>query len=227
MASFQITLGQFPDSNLDQFSSTFRKYAEIYSQRSGAGKGMSVIILERAGKLAYELFKQTEAIAPTQSDIAADVQKLGWKIPEKFPDGRIGRGTPDQWAGTAIKSLPKVRGRKTKERRTQEAGIRSQKPTLQMMQQFVIKHRTAHRKFIASGWLGAISQLGGRVTGTTQLGSGGRAEYRGGEIDIINDRPGCVAANQKHNFVQKAIDAQTSDMAEYVATRLTQDRIAA
>lgn len=210
--------------NADKFADTMRRYADIYSARHPE-KGLGQIMLERARNLAIKLYQATKAIAPTQARIAADVQKQGWRIPTKFPDGRLGRGTPDQWIGTAIKALPKVRGRKTKDRLALEQSIRDRKPTLQDMQAFVIKHRSAHAGFIASGWKGALWDLGGQASG----GGFGRATVidNGNEIDLINNAPGATAADAKHGFVQKGIDDATADMAWYIMTRLQEERKAA
>jgi hypothetical protein len=210
--------------NAAEFTATMNRYAELYSSRH-PDKGLGQIMIERARNLAIKLYEATKVIAPTQSDIAADVQKQGWNIPEKFPDGRIGRGTPDQWIGAAIKSLPKVRGRKTTERKALESSMRGSKPTLQQMQAFVIKYRTAHAGFIASGWKGALWDLGGKATG----GGFGRASVNdnGSEIEIVNNAPGAAAADAKHNFTQQGIADATADMEWYIFTRLQEQRKAA
>lgn len=218
MANFSVTV------NADAFSDTMQRYAEVYSRRHPE-KGLGQIMIERARNLALKLYQATKAIAPTQAQIAADVQKQGWRIPTNFPDGRLGRGTPDQWLGTAVKSLPKVRGRKTAQRKAEEAAIRARKPTLQEMQAFVIKHRSAHAGFIASGWKGALWDLGGKATG----GGFGRAEVMdgGNEIEIVNNAPGAAVADAKHGFVAKGIEDATKDMEWYVFTRLLEERDAA
>src|SRR6267142_2315781 len=203
------------ETDADKFAAVARRYAEVYSMRHPE-KGLGQIFKERALNLTFKIYAATKKIAPTQAQIAADVQKQGWRIPVKFSDGRLGRGTPEQWAGTAVGALPRRRGRKSKERLAQEAAILRGKPTLERMQAFVIKHRSAHAGFIASGWLGALRDLGGQTSG----GRFGRAEAKGGEIDIINDAPGCSEANAKYNFVGKGIQDATADMAFYIADRL-------
>lgn len=208
--------------NAEPFARVMRSYADIYGGRH-PDKGLGLIILERARKLAFELYNQTKAIAPSQAKIAGDVQRLGWRIPEKFPDGRLGRGTPDQWIGQAVASMPKQRGRKSKARLAQEATVRAQKPTLTDMQNFVIKYRTRHTGFVATGWLGAISDLGGAISANGR----GHAEIRPDEIDIVNTAPGCSEANAKHGFVQKAIAAQIADMTTYIVSRLQEEKQAA
>src|SRR3954471_7642942 len=92
--------------NASQFSDTMKRYAEVYSMRH-PDKGLGEIVIGRALNLAIKLREATLKIAPNQAQIAADVQRQGWKIPEKFPDGRLGRGTSDQWAQTAVAALPK------------------------------------------------------------------------------------------------------------------------
>lgn len=210
--------------NASQFSDTMKRYAEVYSMRH-PDKGLGEIVIGRALNLAIKLREATLKIAPNQAQIAADVQRQGWKIPAKFPDGRLGRGTPDQWSRGALAALPKQRGRKTAARHTEEAAILGSRPTLQQMQAFVIKHRSAHSGFIASGWVGAIFDLGGRAKG----GGFGRATVKdgGAEIDIINNAPGCTEADAKHGFVVKGIANATQDMANYITERLFAMRKAA
>jgi hypothetical protein len=210
--------------NADQFAETMHKYAEVYSFRHPE-KGLGQIIKERALNLALKLYQATKDIAPTQAQIAADVQKQGWRIPTKFPDGRLGRGTPDQWVGGSLNALPKHRGRKSKARLSQEASIRSSKPTLQDMQAFVIRHRSAHAGFVASGWSGALHDLGGQSGG----GRYGHAEVieDGAEIEIVNNAPGAAEAEAKHHFIANGIAAATQDMAVYIASRLAEERKAA
>jgi hypothetical protein len=98
-------------TNADEFAEVYRRYASFAHSVTGPE-----LLARESRKLIFELYNQTKAVAPTISDITQDVVKQGWKIPAKFPDGRVGRGTPDQWKGTAIASLPKRRGRKTKAR---------------------------------------------------------------------------------------------------------------
>lgn len=210
-------------TNADQFAAVARRYAEVFSIRHPE-KGLGQIYRERALNLALKLYKATKDIAPTRAQIAADVIKQGWRIPEKFPDGRLGRGTPDQWSQTTVAALRTARGRKTRARTAEEAAILGQRPTLQQMQTFVIKYRSSHAGFIASGWLGALRDLGGKTDG----GRYGHADVKDvDQIEIVNDAPGCIEANQKHNFVAKGIADATADMAEYIATRLSEELKAA
>lgn len=215
------------DTNMPEFARTMRKYGAIYGQRHG--KTLDLIILERAKKLAYELYAQTAAIAPDKGRIAADVQKLGWRIPPYFPDGRMGRGEPRMWADNAIDELPKRRGRKSKKRLAQEESIRNSKATLAQMQAFVIRRRASHAKFVATGWLRCILDLGGSLnkgSGDVNPNAGG-AVIKPGEVELHNNTPGCVPANSKYGFVKKAIAAQIQDMTEYIVSRTQQARKAA
>lgn len=183
-------------TNADEFSAVYRRYAAFAHSVTGPE------LLERESKkLIIELYKQTKAVAPNISDIAADVTKQGWKIPTKFPDGRVGRGTPDQWKGTAISSLPKKRGRKTKARLAEEAGIASGKANLAMMQAFVIKKRVAHIGYVARGWLNAVISIEGDSI-----------------VDVINHNAGAGMAvvEAKHGVVARAFAARSADMLGWI-----------
>lgn len=217
-------------TNSDQFAAQVRRYASIFGPRHGYSLGE--VVLDRARKLAYELYKQTRKVAPTQQQITADVQKQGWKIPKYFPDGRVGRGEASQWAGVAVSLLPTVRGRKSKARIAQEAAIRASKPTLEQMQAFVIRERSKAIGFVSLGWMAAYNQLGG-AGGDRVNPEQGRAEFHedfqglNGEVDIINDTPGILEVNAKHGVVQAAIQEQINDMGKYIADHLRQELQAA
>ncbi len=225
-------------TNAADFSKQFKKYAAIYSQRSGRGKTLDQILLERAKKLAYALYEETAKIAPTKAQITADVQAQGWNIPKHFKDGRIGRGLPTDWQAQSFNDQVDARrkgkrGRKTKAEKAFESSlegtIRSAKSTLQMMQAYVIRRRLNAAGYIASGWLGAIIDLGGgaKIKSGAVSRTRGRAEIAPDGVYLINDTPGCVEANAKYGFTGKAIAAQISDMAEYISSRLNQLRKAA
>jgi hypothetical protein len=205
-------------TNANEFAATFRRYAELNR------RNLADLAIDQSRKLAIELYNQTAAVAPTQAQIAADVQKQGWKIPEKFPDGRLGRGTPGQWIGSAVAALPRRRGRKSKARGAQEAAILSSKPNLQQMQAFVIKHRTRAIKYVASGWLGAVQDLGGSLKSSSGAVNSrrGRAEVADGAVSIINDTPGMMAVDQKHGVIQKAINTRINDMRVYIARKIAE-----
>jgi hypothetical protein len=183
-------------TNAEEFSAVYRRYASFAHSVTGPE-----LLARESQKLIFELYKQTKAVAPTISDIASDVTKQGWKIPAKFPDGRIGRGTPDQWKGTAIASLPKRRGRKSKARLAEEASIASGKATLGMMQAFVIKRRVAHIGYVARGWLNAVVSTEGDEV-----------------VDVINKNTGTgmAAVEAKHGVVAKAFAARSADMLGWI-----------
>jgi hypothetical protein len=149
----------------DLFETAFREYADWYTDKHQDANAIS-IFKSRAQKLAYDLYAETAAIAPTDDQIEAAVHAQGWKIPKWFhdPDApkgfRIGRGPVSFWLEAAVKSLPKRRGRKSKARKAQEAEIRGMMPTLDQMQAFVIAWRERARLYLASGWLPAIQDLG-------------------------------------------------------------------
>jgi hypothetical protein len=71
-----------------RFKDQMLRYAAIYGPRHD--KGLGEIMLERAKKLTFQLYKETKRVAPTSSDIASDVVRQGWKIPDQVP-GRPAR----------------------------------------------------------------------------------------------------------------------------------------
>ena len=211
------------------FSDAFRKYAE-WNHRDGAD-----LFVDQTRKLATELYNQTAAIAPSEAQIQSDVDAQGWEIPKRFPDGRLGRGTPAQWIGAAYhaaikaKSLIKKRGRGAKGYNiAQENAFRDQRPTLQQMQAFVIARRMKSNFYIATGWLGSILALGGSV----QSSSGKVDPKRGGaqirrspsEVDIVlwNETPGIETMEEKRHFVEKAIAVRAVDMWVYIRRKMTE-----
>lgn len=218
-------------TNAASLAQTFRNYAEVYGSRH-PDVGPAKMLIENARKLATDLYNVSAEIAPTQAQIAADVKKLGWKIPKKFPDGRIGRGEPSDWQGLAFsdveKSLTKGRkGRRSNKLKGQlqaaETSIRGTRPTLEMMQNYVIRRRFAHIKYIASGWLGAIQDLGGSLKQSSGnvKSSRGRAEVQDDAIVIINNSAGINVVNQKYKLVQRAIQRRISDLRVYLLDHLS------
>lgn len=212
------------DTALDLHREQLRTYM-IWNQRDGAE-----LFVDEMRKMATELYNQTAAIAPTKGEITSDVRKQGWAIPRKFPDGRLGRGVPRQWQGVAWQKLKqkvwKKRGRPRNGEKTREYAAEdeffAQKPTLAMMQAFVIKIRNAARLYLASGWLGAILDLGGAAKNT----SGAVDRARGGAIirkgpghvavEFWNRTPGIEDMDAKHHFVDKAIAVRIVDMQAYI-----------
>lgn len=210
-------------SQLDSLRQTFRTYA-AWNQRDSAD-----LFLDQSRKLATELYQQTAAIAPSKSKIAADVKALGWKIPRKFQDGRTGRGVRAQWLGYAYsrsKASKRKRGRQSRGNAAAfEAAFESamnRKATLADMQKFVIAMRSNARLYLASGWLGAVLDLGGSVkntSGRVDRSRGGAIIRRGQgsvEVEFWNRTPGIETMDAKHHFVAKAIAVRTLDMFAYI-----------
>jgi hypothetical protein len=194
-------------TNSPLLAATFRKYAEA------RGKDLNELMLDQGRKLATQLYVETAAVAPTAAQIAADVKRQGWKIPAFFADGRMGRGTPSMWARARARGRPR------------KAGSAPRPPTLAMMQAFVTKWRVAHRLFVASGWLGAVSDLGGSLKATSGVitKTRGRAEVlqetNYTRITIVNDTPGILSVDAKHDVAKKAIAARIADMMVYIARK--------
>lgn len=215
----------------DRHLRAFREYAQ-WNQRDGAE-----LFIGETRKYAVELYVQTEAVSPTKAEIAADVRALGWKIPAFFADGRIGRGLPRMWADFIQARKEKGqrrRGRPTKgtaeEREEQRAKVLN-RPTLAQMQAFVIAVRNRARLYLASGWLGAIADLGG--TPPSSLDRRGELAHRSGvtsarggatirrsagrvEIDLWNETPHIVAFDQEHQIVERARAARALDLYVYI-----------
>ena len=194
------------ETNAQEFAETFRKYASFAHSVTG-----QALIKREAQKLASILYAETLKVAHTIAQVTADVVAQGWKIPTTFSDGRIGRGTPDQWTATAIATLPTKRGRKSKSRLQAEALIKAAKPTLADMQAFVIKHRAAHIGYVASGW--------GRHNVEIS-----ESEH---EVEITNHNPGMAAVDAKHHVVDKAMAIRAVDMQDWIERQLHEMKEAA
>lgn len=227
-------------SQLENLRRGYKSYASWYLGAHPDQDGEDLFI-DQGRKFATELYNQTAAIAPTPAQIAADVTAQGWKIPRKFPDGRLGRGVPAQWLGVAYKAALKAkeiarkRGRGAKAfNDAQESSFLAQKPTLQVMQAFVIKNRVNAILNLASGWLGAIAELGGSLK--ERRGRGSIAGYprqnakRGGadihrspgrsEIVLWNETPGMTEMDAKHGIVAKAVTVRVADMIVYIRRKM-------
>jgi hypothetical protein len=229
MLSLESTAGQ-----RDALRRGYRLYADWYLD-AHPDENAAGLFEEQGKKLAIELYQQTAAIAPSESQIASDVTAQGWKIPRKFADGRLGRGWPAQWTGTAYlqmlkdKTIKKKRGRNARQFNIdQENAIRDAKPTLQQMQAFVIKMRTNARLFLASGWLAAVELLGGSVrasNGQVDPDRGGveiRHTATSHEITIWNATPGVVEMDDQHGFVARAVRVRVADMMIYVQRKMSE-----
>ena len=206
-------------SNTGRVREMFRTYA-TYNKREIDG-----LALDQSRKLATDLYVETAAIAPTKAEIAADVKALGWKIPTRFADGRMGRGTIRNWLGLAFAKQQKrirKRGRRSKKDHQDEATYMAGKPTLAQMQAFVIKMRDHARLFLASGWLGAIVDLGGTTkdsSGFVYRDRGGATVFRSpGLVQVIfwNRTPGILTMQDKKDFVGKAMARRVADMWVYI-----------
>ena len=216
---------EISSSNTGRVREMFRQYTQYNKRDSDA------LAIDQTRKLANDLYNATAEIAPTRAEIAADVKALGWKIPTRFADGRLGRGTIKNWLGLAYAKQQRrirKRGRKSKKDHQDEATFMAGKPTLAQMQAFVIKLRNAARLYLASGWLGAIVDLGGSTkasSGFVDRDRGGATIFRSpGLVQVIfwNRTPGILTMQDKKDFVGKAIAARVSDMWEYIRRKQTE-----
>lgn len=207
----KITVG----SNAGSLAETFRDYLRL-NQRNVDG-----LIMEQSRKLATDLYVVTdEMLTPSKEKIAAKVKSLGWRV--------IKRGTPDQWKSGSL--AKRGRGRPSKAAQAARAAAMATAATLEQMQAFVIKKRSDARKYLASGWVGAIRDLGG----SPKIGSGAIRTERGrADIDltagspritIVNDTPGIATMAAKVPFVQVAIARRLADMRVYIARKRAEMR---
>ena len=213
------------NSNTTRIREAFQQYA-MYNKRN-----RETLFRDQARKLAVELYNQTAAIAPSEDDIAAKVRSLGWRIPKNFADGRIARGTKEQWVGVdwERRKPKRRRGRPTKRSAAAYQAKMDwffqdyyERPTLDQMQQFVIMMRTQARLYLASGWLGAVVDLGGSV----KASNGGVSRDRGGAfitrnegllaVTLWNRSVGIVDVDEQKGFSKKAIEVRVADMWKYV-----------
>jgi hypothetical protein len=206
---------------------TFRQYVQFNK------RDQDFLWQDQSRKLAVDLYTETAAIAPTRAEIAADVKALGWKIPTKFADGRLARGTAAMWLNNALiknRRVARKRGRKSKKDFLTERQFLAQKPTLSQMQQFVINLRTKARLFLASGWLGASADLGGSLSdtsGAVQHDRGGATVFRSpGLVQVLfwNRTPGIATMQEKKDFVGKANGRRVADMWVYIRRKMGEGR---
>ena len=210
-------------TNAQAVRATFQQYVQ-HNKRD-----QDFLWRDQSRKLATDLYTETAAIAPSRAEIAAEVKQLGWRIPTRFADGRLGRGVAKNWLGyayTKMRRRVRRRGRKTKADHLEEADFMAQRPTLQQMQQFVIDLRTKARLFLASGWLGAIVDLGGSVQATSgfvQRERGGATIFRStGLVQVMfwNRTPGIETMQEKKDFVGKASARRVADMWVYIRRKM-------
>ncbi len=127
-------------TNASQIANVFKRYAALNGRdplQLLHNQALELVGGPKSGKPS--LLSLTWQAAPNLSQLQSDVKKQGWKIPVKFPDGRLGRGTPKMWGDLQVKKLPVRRGRKSKSRLEQEAQIRGRANNLEAMQAFVIQ----------------------------------------------------------------------------------------
>lgn len=200
--------------NDSAFRDTFRRYAD-WNRRDGAE-----LFVDQTRKLAVELYTQTAAIAPSKATIAQKVKSLGWRV--------IKRGDPDQWRQSAAKNYNKRRGRPTNATQAARKALLSAKATLEQMQSFVIKKRSDARLYLASGWLGAVVDLGGSLKSTSgevdreRGGAHVRRSSTGVEITLWNRTDGIETMDAKKHFVAKAIAVRTADMWTYIIRKMNE-----
>lgn len=193
------------------------------------------LFVESARKLATELYNETAKEAPTKARITADVQRQGWRIPRVFTPGnfgkawRRGRGVPAQWLGFAMGKMRQ--GRPTKAAlKAREKGM-SARPTLKQMQDFVIKIRYDARLYLASGWLGAVSDLGGKLkatSGKVDSQRGGASLARGAtwlRAELWNRTPGIAKISHERALIERAIRARMEDVQLYINRKIEEAKL--
>ncbi len=212
----------------EAFQNQFRQYVE-WNRRD-----TEILFLESARKLATELYVETAKEAPTKARITADVQRQGWRIPQVFRPGnfgkawRRGRGIPAQWLGYAMGKMRQ--GRPTKAAQAARTKGMSARPTLKQMQDFVIKIRYDARLYLASGWLGAVSDLGGKLkstSGKVDSQRGGAAVQRGQNFlraELWNNTPGIAKISSERGLVERAIRARMEDVQLYIDRKMREAR---
>jgi hypothetical protein len=209
-------------TNAPDLARTFRQYALLNGRSIEELKLKQSLQLVIGSKGYPGLLQLSKDCAPSKSEIAADVKKQGWKIPREFADGRLGRGTPEQWTSNAVQTASKNngRGRRSKNFQAKLDALKNARPSLAVMQAFVIKWRVAHRFFVAAGWLKPASELGGTPDAESFPKPGGRVEVGADGVTIINDHPGIIEANRKYQIAARAIYFRILDMREYIVTHL-------
>lgn len=213
-------------SEVSKLRETFREYAEWNGRELAElarKKSLDLAGGVRAGKVDG-LYQTTAAIAPTEARIASDVRSQGWRIPEFFPRSgggtRMGRGIPRMWAHFTFKAMRK--GKKGRATKGELAIKNNDKPTLGEMQAFVIAMRKKARLYLASGWLGAIADLGGQMpraeTRVDHERGGATIRESPGlvEIEYWNRTPGIVETNARYGFVARAVENCIADMQIYI-----------
>jgi hypothetical protein len=204
-------------TNSTVMSAMFLEYAR-WNQRDTAD-----LFVGESRKFANELYNQTAAIAPSKATISAKVKSLGWHV--------IKRGTPQQWTGQALQKRQKGRrGRPSLKNIAADAAFLATKPTLQQMQAYVIAKRSNARLYLASGWLGAIADQGGKLkttSGKVDHDRGGAEVYRAPshvEVEFWNRTPGIVEMDAKHGLVAKAYAVRIADMLVYIERKIAESQ---
>ena len=158
------------------------------------------LFLAEGRKTATALYTATAEIAPTREEIASDVRALGWKIPKWFHTGgargwRFGRG-----------------------KTTRDSG---KKMTLEQVIAKVVRIRFNHSKFMATGWLPAILDLGGSTRSSKVDHSRGGATIARTpaevKITMWNSTDGIEIMEAKDGFCARAFNARIADMQVYIA----------
>lgn len=202
------------NTNTAALRDTFARYADWN------GREREMLFEDQTRKFATELYMQTAAIAPTKATIAAKVKSLGWRV--------IKTGTPEQWAGRAVAKMDRKRGRPSRKDRAAMDAALSGKPTLEQMQEYVIKKRSKARLYLASGWLGAVVDLGGQMkatSGKVDRSRGGADIHRSpGQVSVEfwNRTEGMVLMDEKKAIVSKAIAVRMADMWVYITRKMNE-----
>lgn len=217
--------------NLHEFEAHRRQFDEYVKWNK---RDMDFLFQESCRKLATDLYNETAKEAPTKARITADVKRQGWRIPQVFKPGnfgkawRRGRGVPAQWLAHAMGKMK--RGRPTKAATKARSTGMSAEPTLKQMQDYVIKIRYDARLYLASGWLGAVSDLGGKLkatSGKVDQQRGGAAISKGNgwlRCDLWNRTPGIAKISKERGLIERAIERRMVDVQRYINDKMERAR---
>jgi len=208
-------------SNLDQIQRKFAEYA-AYNQRD-----VEMLAVDQSRKLATDLYVETAKIAPTKARIRADLNKTV-TAKDWYWAKNDTHQTKLLWAITA--KWAKKKGMTGK-----ISGYFSPWFWNQIMHNMAERIWISRKNailYLASGWLGAVKDLGGtlkKTSGKVKTQRGGATIRRGNgvvEVTMWNNTPGIETQQAKHDFVGKAIDRRIADMQVYIY-RKQQEMVAA
>lgn len=194
-----------------EFTETLNKYVEV------SKKDAKDVVLDRASKVAYELFKSFKKLAPSVSLLQSLPEKLNYRIRRKF---KISKMKP--WY---LRKREPMDTRTLKEKR--KAPAYKGMPTVAEE----IRRRINARFAAAVGWLPAMRRFKYSKHGTIRGAFKGIEKFRNprGRVEINLSEPSvtlynsmkeAVAAEARHHAMQSALNAQNADMRQYIERKL-------